>query len=65
VRRLFWSGAVQRLAQALGAYAKLGSQPATRAFARHIPAALGVMREALAHGPAVSAPFALVRIRFV
>jgi hypothetical protein len=50
VRRLFWFGAVQRLAQALGAFARLGSQPATRAFARHIPAALGVMDEALSRG---------------
>ncbi len=51
VRRLFWSGAVQRLSQALGAYARLGSQPATQAFARHIPAALRMMQEALQHGP--------------
>lgn len=50
VRRLFWYGAVQRLAQALGAFARLGSQPATRAFARHIPAALHMMDEALSHG---------------
>lgn len=51
VRRMFWFGAVQRLAQALGAYARLGAQPATRAFARHIPAALRLLREALAQGP--------------
>ena len=51
VRRLFWHGAVQRLAQALGAYARLGAQPGTQAFARHIPAALRMMQEALAQGP--------------
>lgn len=51
IRRLFWYGAVQRLAQALGAYARLGAQPGTQAFARHIPAALRLLREALARGP--------------
>jgi NDP-sugar pyrophosphorylase family protein/aminoglycoside/choline kinase family phosphotransferase len=51
IRQLFWPAAVQRLAQALGAYARLGAQPGTRAFARHIPAALEMMREALEHLP--------------
>jgi NDP-sugar pyrophosphorylase family protein/aminoglycoside/choline kinase family phosphotransferase len=45
----FWLAVVQRLAQALGAYAKLGAEPATADFARHIPAALAQMRRALAH----------------
>ncbi|MCO5061076.1 MAG: sugar phosphate nucleotidyltransferase [Kiritimatiellae bacterium] len=44
---LFWHGAIQRLAQALGAFAKLGSQAGTRAFALHIPAARRAMARAL------------------
>ncbi len=51
VRELFWRGAVQRLSQALGAYARLGAQRDTAAFARHIPAALGLMRTALDRVP--------------
>ncbi len=48
---LFWCGAVQRLSQALGAFAKLGSQPGTRAFAAHIPAARRAMARALREIP--------------
>lgn len=44
---LFWSAAIQRLAQALGAYGKLGANPATAGFARHIPPALAMMRRAV------------------
>ena len=51
VRELFWRGAVQRLSQALGAYARLGAQRDTAAFARHIPAALGLMQTALDRVP--------------
>ena len=47
VRRLFWYGAIQRLAQALGAFAKLGGQPDTRAFADSIPAARRMLARAL------------------
>lgn len=47
VRELFWFAAIQRLAQALGAFAKLGAQPDTRAFADHIPAARRRMSLAL------------------
>lgn len=43
----FYYGAVQRLAQALGAFAKLGSARATRSFADHIPAAKRMMSRAL------------------
>jgi hypothetical protein len=43
-----WAAAVQRLAQALGAYARLGAWPATASFARHIPPALRLMRRAVA-----------------
>lgn len=39
-RELYARGAVQRLAQALGAYGRLGADPATRRFRRHIPAAV-------------------------
>lgn len=52
VWRWFWPGAVQRLAQALGAYARLSRQPGMAAFARYIPAALHLLQEALAKGPA-------------
>lgn len=51
IRELFWHGAVQRLSQALGAFARLGAQRETASFARHIPAALGLMREALEQAP--------------
>jgi NDP-sugar pyrophosphorylase family protein/aminoglycoside/choline kinase family phosphotransferase len=44
---LFWTAAVQRLAQALGAYAKLGANPGTASFARHIPPALAMMKRAV------------------
>jgi NDP-sugar pyrophosphorylase family protein/aminoglycoside/choline kinase family phosphotransferase len=47
VRALIWHGAAQRLAQALGAFAKLGSNPETRPFADHIPAACRMMARAL------------------
>lgn len=47
VRALFWYGAIQRLTQALGAFAKLGGQPDTRAFAEHIPAARRMLARAL------------------
>lgn len=47
VRAGFWPAAVQRLGQALGAYARLGSDPDTRAFAAHIPPALRMLRLAL------------------
>ncbi len=55
VRALFWCGAVQRLAQALGAFAKLGAQPETRAFANHIPAARRMMARALRELPGCTA----------
>lgn len=51
VRRGFWPAAVQRLAQALGAYARLSRQPGMGAFARYIPAALRLLQEALEQGP--------------
>lgn len=50
---LFWTAAIQRLAQALGAYGRLGANPATAGFARHIPAACRMMQRATEHlGPA-------------
>ncbi len=51
VRALFWHGAVQRLVQALGAYAKLGAQPDTACFADHIPAARRMLGRALRRVP--------------
>jgi aminoglycoside/choline kinase family phosphotransferase len=47
IRRLFWYAAIQRLAQALGAFGRLSENPETAEFARHIPAALKRMREAV------------------
>lgn len=44
---LFWTAVIQRLAQALGAYGKLGATPATAYFARHIPPALAMMHRAM------------------
>lgn len=55
VRDLFWCGVVQRLAQALGAYARLGSRPETRQFARYIQPALRMMARALGHVPGAPA----------
>lgn len=46
---LFWTGAVQRLGQALGAYARLSKLPGTGHFARYIRPALVQLREALGH----------------
>lgn len=51
----FWMAVIQRLAQALGAYGKLGAAPATAEFARHIPAALAQMRRAVRHLPGLHA----------
>lgn len=48
---MFWWAAVQRLAQALGAYAKLATQQETEHFADHIPAALRQLRRALGELP--------------
>ncbi len=48
---LFWLAAVQRLTQALGAYARLGALPGAERFLRHIPPALRMLRRALAHAP--------------
>lgn len=49
VRDMFWLAVIQRLAQALGAFAKLGATKGTEGFANHIPAALRMMRRALSH----------------
>jgi N-acetylmuramate 1-kinase len=49
VRRVFWTAAVQRLAQALGAYGRLGAHPATAWFLHYVPPALCALRVALAH----------------
>lgn len=47
VHVLFWPAAVQRLGQALGAYARLGKLPGTGHFLNHIGPALHNLEEAL------------------
>jgi aminoglycoside/choline kinase family phosphotransferase len=44
---LFWWAAIERLAQALGAYARLGTLPGMQLFSRHIAPAVSMMRRAL------------------
>ena len=44
----FWPAAVERLAQALGAYGRLGAKPETRSFLRYIPPAVNELRDAAA-----------------
>lgn len=46
-RGLFWWAAIERLAQALGAFGRLGANPETARFARHIEPGLRMMRRAL------------------
>lgn len=63
---LFWWAAVQRLAQALGAYARLGRLPGARRFLQHIPAALRMLERAIRHVndlPHLSAWLAAFRAR--
>jgi aminoglycoside/choline kinase family phosphotransferase len=47
IRRLFWPGAIQRLAQAMGAYGRLAAAPGTARFARYIPPAIEMMSRAI------------------
>ena len=51
VSGVFWWAVIQRLAQALGAFARLSTQPDMAHFADHIPATLRQMRRALDHLP--------------
>ena len=44
---IFWWGAVERLAQALGAYARLGAIPGMQSFSGHIAPAVVMMKRAL------------------
>ena len=46
-RDIFWIAAVQRLAQALGAYGRLSALPDTAWFRKYIPPALDMMHRAL------------------
>lgn len=48
---VFWWAAIQRLVQALGAFAKLSARPELEHFAEHIPAALRQLQRALRHNP--------------
>lgn len=47
VEELVWWAAIERLAQAIGAFGRLGANPETAGFARHIPPALAMMRRAM------------------
>ena len=44
---IFWLAAVERLAQALGAYGRLGANPDTARFGRYVEPGLRMMRRAL------------------
>lgn len=59
---LFWTGCVQRLVQALGAYGRLGALPPTRRFLAHIPAGRRMLTRALAQLGDLPALAALVRL---
>jgi aminoglycoside/choline kinase family phosphotransferase len=48
-RRLFWVAAIERLSQALGAYGRLGANPATASFLQHIPAGVDQLLGAIRH----------------
>jgi NDP-sugar pyrophosphorylase family protein/aminoglycoside/choline kinase family phosphotransferase len=60
-RDAFWWAALERLAQALGAYGRLGASPETAWFARYIRPALERMREALDRLPVLPGLRAIVR----
>jgi hypothetical protein len=49
VAATFWPAAVQRLAQALGAYGRLSAMPGTRRFEAYIPPGLAMLARALTH----------------
>ncbi len=51
VRDLFWVAAVERLAQALGAFGRLGAVSTTSYFLKHIPAGVRQLQHALSHVP--------------
>jgi aminoglycoside/choline kinase family phosphotransferase len=49
VHTSFWPAAVQRLAQALGAYGRLGAMAGTERFRRYTPQAMRMLHRALRH----------------
>jgi len=51
VRDLFWVAAVERLAQALGAFGRLGAVSTTSYFLKHIPSGVRQLQHALSHVP--------------
>lgn len=48
---LFWDASIQRLLQALGAYAFLSKNKGLNSFLEYVPAGLSKLRTALAHAP--------------
>ena len=62
VRKTFWFAAVQRLAQALGAYGRLSALPGTQRFALYIKPAMQMMSRALKHVKGLNALRHLVRL---
>jgi len=50
--KLFWLAAIERLAQALGAYGRLSADPETAWFGSYIAPGLRMMQRALAHSGA-------------
>jgi mannose-1-phosphate guanylyltransferase len=51
VRRIFWHAAVQRLGQALGAYARLSESAETGYFKKYIPPAMEMIARAVSRVP--------------
>ncbi len=51
---LFWLGAVERLAQALGAFARLSGLPGMARFRAYLPRGERMLRRALRHTPGLS-----------
>jgi NDP-sugar pyrophosphorylase family protein len=49
IRKSFWYAAIERLAQALGAYGRLSALPGMGRFADYIPPAMRMMHRAITH----------------
>ena len=55
IREAFPYAAVQRLAQALGAFGRLSANPATGRFVQHIPPATAMLNAMMTQLPAIHA----------